>query len=582
MKKLIILVLLLVCLPLLAQDKGMKIKARYQNELGGHKWAVIIGINNYQDDRIGDLRYAVNDAVAISGLLTDQWIGDFEQKKVKLLTDTSPQKPTRENILTALNAIEKVASEKDTIFISFSGHGIEADGESYLLPSNSKLELLSDTGISIDRFKQPMQKSKASVQVLFFDACHSGVDLRSKGPTGQMGKNTLRRIYQNAKGQAILSSCSINQKSYEWPDKEHGVFTFYLLEALRGSADLNQDGFVSLTETANYTSEKVLEWSFETGNIQSPQWKANLTGDVVLSITQGKTPVTTLQALVGKKVDVSPPTISVIEPDLGTKQRTEITLPTNGQLTIKGNVKDDVGIDYVMVNKQKVQLNNYGNFVVEMPVKGDFDYSIVVSAHDESGKSSQKRFQLRVNSPGRAASSTGQPINSTRSKFLTDYKGKLTEGNYITFGTTKKEVLRIQGEPSLFNPTTYSSSEWRYFPPRGGSAATIKFDADGKVESWKDYNEVLKAGFTIPRISPIDQTLTVGSDYLDVLLIQGLPRGEVSKPVSPRQEWNYFGSEWRYFPPRGGSHSTIKFDADGKIESWKDYNEVLKIKWTPP
>ena len=582
MKKLIILVLLLVCLPLLAQDKGMKIKARYQNELGGHKWAVIIGINNYQDDRIGDLRYAVNDAVAISGLLTDQWIGDFEQKKVKLLTDTSPQKPTRENILTALNAIEKVASEKDTIFISFSGHGIEADGESYLLPSNSKLELLSDTGISIDRFKQPMQKSKASVQVLFFDACHSGVDLRSKGPTGQMGKNTLRRIYQNAKGQAILSSCSINQKSYEWPDKEHGVFTFYLLEALRGSADLNQDGFVSLTETANYTSEKVLEWSFETGNIQSPQWKANLTGDVVLSITQGKTPVTTLQALVGKKVDVSPPTISVIEPDLGTKQRTEITLPTNGQLTIKGNVKDDVGIDYVMVNKQKVQLNNYGNFVVEMPVKGDFDYSIVVSAHDESGKSSQKRFQLRVNSPGRAASRTGQPINSTRSKFFTRYKGKLTEGNYITFGTTKKEVLRIQGEPYQFNPTTYHGSEWNYDSSRKESLLLsdvwIRFDADGKVKSWNDNKGVLKAGFTIPRISPIDQTLTTGSDYLDVLLIQGLPYGQISKG-GYGEIWNYDSSrkEQSHF-----SDVWIQFDADRKVKSWQDNTGVLKIKWTPP
>ena len=582
MKKLIILVLLLVCLPLLAQDKGMKIKARYQNELGGHKWAVIIGINNYQDDRIGDLRYAVNDAVAISGLLTDQWIGDFEQKKVKLLTDTSPQKPTRENILTALNAIEKVASEKDTIFISFSGHGIEADGESYLLPSNSKLELLSDTGISIDRFKQPMQKSKASVQVLFFDACHSGVDLRSKGPTGQMGKNTLRRIYQNAKGQAILSSCSINQKSYEWPDKEHGVFTFYLLEALRGSADLNQDGFVSLTETANYTSEKVLEWSFETGNIQSPQWKANLTGDVVLSITQGKTPVTTLQALVGKKVDVSPPTISVIEPDLGTKQRTEITLPTNGQLTIKGNVKDDVGIDYVMVNKQKVQLNNYGNFVVEMPVKGDFDYSIVVSAHDESGKSSQKRFQLRVNSPGRAASRTGQPINSTRSKFFTRYKGKLTEGNYITFGTTKKEVLRIQGEPYQFNPTTYHGSEWNYDSSRKESLLLsdvwIRFDADGKVKSWNDNKGVLKAGFTIPRISPIDQTLTTGSDYLDVLLIQGLPYGQISK--------GGYGEIWNYDSSRKESlllsDVWIQFDADRKVKSWQDNTGVLKIKWTPP
>ena len=359
MRRMIGLLLFAISFVLVAQDKGMRIKARYQSESGGHKWAVIIGINNYQDDRIGDLRYAVNDAVAITNLLTDQWIGDFEQKKVKLLTDTSPQKPTRENILTALNAIEKVASDKDSVLISFSGHGIEADGETYLLPSNAKLELLSDTGISIDRFMRPMQKSRAGVQILFFDACHSGVDLRSKAPSGQMGKNTLRRIYQNAKGQAILSSCGINQQSYEWPDKQHGVFTFYLLEALKGAADLNQDGLISVTETANYTSEKVLEWSFETGNIQSPHWKANLTGDVVLSISQGKTPITTLQTPVGKKVDVSPPIISIIEPDIGTRERIELLLPINGKLTIKGNVKDDVAVDDVTVNQQKVQLNSY-------------------------------------------------------------------------------------------------------------------------------------------------------------------------------------------------------------------------------
>ena len=78
-------------------QRGIKVKERYRNADGGDKWAVIIGVNNYEDKQINDLQFAVADADAVHALLTDSEIGGFEKNKVKLITDTSEIKPTRES-----------------------------------------------------------------------------------------------------------------------------------------------------------------------------------------------------------------------------------------------------------------------------------------------------------------------------------------------------------------------------------------------------------------------------------------------------------------------------------------------------
>ena len=208
-----------------------------------------------------------------------------------------------------------------------------------------------------------------------------------------------------------------------------------------------------------------------------------------------------------------------------------------------------------------------------------------MSAYDKSGKDSQKIFRLRVNSPKTVAAKTSPTSvghNSERSKILTRYKGKLTEGNYITFGTSKKEVLRIQGDPFPFNPEVFSSLRWNYDREyadyRGLSRVYIEFNRDGKVKSWFDSDGVLKTGVVISRVFPINKTLTVGSDTVDVLLIQGLPYDSFTKN-GYREKWNY---DREYADYRGLSRAYIEFDRNGKVKSWFDTaGDVLKVKWTP-
>ena len=114
----------------------------------GRKWALIIGINNYIDSNITPLQYAVNDAYALYECLTDNEYGCFEASKTKLLTDKTEIKPTRSEILKAINGLQ-IAEVKDSVFIFFAGHGIEKNGESYLVKELTR-GIGFSTGVRVD------------------------------------------------------------------------------------------------------------------------------------------------------------------------------------------------------------------------------------------------------------------------------------------------------------------------------------------------------------------------------------------------------------------------------------------------
>ena len=83
---------------------------------------MIIGISDYQDPNIPDLRFARKDAEAVYEVLTDPAIGGFKKENVLLLVD---EDATFMNIRSALRdwLVEKVSGEDDLVFIFFSGHG---------------------------------------------------------------------------------------------------------------------------------------------------------------------------------------------------------------------------------------------------------------------------------------------------------------------------------------------------------------------------------------------------------------------------------------------------------------------------
>ena len=55
----------------------------------------------------------------------------------------------------------------------------------------------------------------------------------------------------------VLTASRAGEVSEERDDLQHGVFTFYLLQGLKGGADYNADGIITVDEAYSYVSTHV-------------------------------------------------------------------------------------------------------------------------------------------------------------------------------------------------------------------------------------------------------------------------------------------------------------------------------------
>ncbi len=84
---------------------------------------------------------------------------------------------------------------------------------------------------------------------------------------------------------AIITASRPAEVSIELPELGHGIFTYYLVNGLKGAADLNRDGIVSLQELYEYVEQQVTTKSRAVGGNQHPVMKGEMEG--VLPLTKG-------------------------------------------------------------------------------------------------------------------------------------------------------------------------------------------------------------------------------------------------------------------------------------------------------
>ena len=174
---------------------------------------MLVGANAYEDAyHFGPLHVCVVDVEATREQLI---AGGFDPARIRLLTDNTDEKPTRANILAALKSVADATEPDDLLLFYYSGHGDEAEGQSYLVARDGRHLVLGDTAVPVARVKQIMDAAPARAKVILLDACHSGADIGQKGPK-PMTKEFIERVFEQAEGMAILASCKQGQLSYEW------------------------------------------------------------------------------------------------------------------------------------------------------------------------------------------------------------------------------------------------------------------------------------------------------------------------------------------------------------------------------
>jgi hypothetical protein len=254
----------------------------------GNKLAVLVGINEYADSSINRLNFSVKDIQDFHSILIDPEKGKYENNNIKVLSDANAEKPTRNNIFSKLTTLTRSANPEDSILFYFSGHGAEIDGKPYLLCSDSFRNTIEQTALPNELIRKTMEGSLARVKIIIIDACHSGV-LKGIKESGTMTKSFFDSFFPPPEGFVTLSSCKLGEVSHEWAEKEHGVFSYYLLEGLNGSADMDGDGIITITDAHRYSSESVKRWAFQKGLEQNPTLFATISGDIPF-IHVGKKP----------------------------------------------------------------------------------------------------------------------------------------------------------------------------------------------------------------------------------------------------------------------------------------------------
>lgn len=246
----------------------------------GNRWAVLIGVNSYEDAwHYGPLQVCVHDVEATREALL---AGGFDPARIRLLTDNTDEKPTRANILAALQSMANATERDDLLLVYYSGHGDAAGGESYLVARDGRHLVLGDTAVPVTRVKQIVERAPARAKVLLLDACHSGADIGQKGPR-PMTPEFIQRVFEQAEGLAILSSCKQGQVSYEWRLRERSVFTHFLLEALAGAADRDSKGFVTVQDANRHVANGVKLWASQRNLSQTPTLQYSVAGDIILT-----------------------------------------------------------------------------------------------------------------------------------------------------------------------------------------------------------------------------------------------------------------------------------------------------------
>ena len=245
----------------------------------GNRWAVLVGVNAYEDwVNYGNLRVCVKDVEATREHLI---AGRFDPARIRLLTDHTPDPPTRANILVSLKAVADNTEPDDLLLFYYSGHGDEDGGESFLVARDGRRLVLSDTAVSVARIVQIVGAAPARAKVILLDACHSGADIGGKGPM-PMSEAFIRRVFEQAEGMAVLASCKQGQLSYEWRESERSVFTHYLLGALRGEADRDGKGFVTVQDASRHVVNGVRLWASQHSAVQTPTLQYTVAGDIIL------------------------------------------------------------------------------------------------------------------------------------------------------------------------------------------------------------------------------------------------------------------------------------------------------------
>ncbi len=206
------------------------------------------------------LRYTRDDVQRLSRVLTD--LGGVDAPNVVTLQDV-----TAAQVNAALDALAADPTNKSELFVFYySGHA-DASGLT-----------LGATTLDLPGLLAKVARVPAALRVVVLDACQSGAAVRAKGVT--IGPPIQVRIdASDSSGLVVMSSSTAGEESFESDASKAAVFSLHLTTGLRGAADSDGDGLVTLSEAYRYAYAQTLRTTMlSAAGTQHPMFRWEIAG----------------------------------------------------------------------------------------------------------------------------------------------------------------------------------------------------------------------------------------------------------------------------------------------------------------
>jgi uncharacterized caspase-like protein len=201
--------------------------------MAGSTYALLLGVEHYQQDGLPAVPFALADAYAMRDILIQQM--NVPPGNIKLWVD---QEVTQNRLKQEIPYEIRGLSPEDCYIFFYAGHGFYAHGWNRITTWDTHAFNLPDTTTCLNEvLLSPLRNSPCRRSLVFIDACANTL-----GEAGMLGRSAVLGMQREEFAEFVTSteyaaaffSCSPTQKSYPSQKVGHGIWTHHLLRAFRG------------------------------------------------------------------------------------------------------------------------------------------------------------------------------------------------------------------------------------------------------------------------------------------------------------------------------------------------------------
>ena len=238
------------------------------NTINNNRYALIIGNEDYSSRQSGlntesNVEFAMNDAKTVNEYAL-KVLGVPQENCFLLLNATAGEMLQKINVVTQI--LSKLGEKSELLFY-YAGHGFpdEVTKTPYLIPVDVSATNLQ-SAIKVTDLYQKLINTKAKRITVFLDACFTGGG-RDQGLLAVRGVKIVPKTSFLNGNMAVFTATNNEQSALPYKEKQHGMFTYYLLKKLQET-----NGNISYLEMQNYIKEKVSIQSLKVNSkSQDPQ-----------------------------------------------------------------------------------------------------------------------------------------------------------------------------------------------------------------------------------------------------------------------------------------------------------------------